>query len=357
MHKRAKCLARAQSIEDRQSNSSNTEYFHVVFTLPERLPPSLTKIREWCTTILFHATSETLRTIAADPEHLGAEIGFFSVLHSWGQNLPFHPHLHCDVPGGGLSPHGDRWVSCRPSFFLPVRVLSRLFRRLFLELLEEAFDDHPLHFFTLTVTAVFAKRIAAGITQGHPPSVSSRQRRCPSSAFTPTARWQSQVTRSATGNSEEIFTDRAQEAGINFVYFNGMSGEHYYNEAFGAGAALFDYNNDGKLDIFIVQGDMLGPGKTLTEALFPPQMPLPLKGRLYRNDLVIHADGTRTLKFTDVTEQSGINAQGYGMSVATGDYNNDGCVDLYITYFDHSQMWREQLRRHLHGCNRNDGHQ
>ncbi len=98
--------------------------------------------------ILFRATSETLRTIAADPKHLGAEIGFFAVLHSWGQNLLFHPHLHCVVPGGGLSPDGDRWISCRPGFFLPVRVLSRLFRRLFLELLEKAFDKHKLRFFT-----------------------------------------------------------------------------------------------------------------------------------------------------------------------------------------------------------------
>jgi integrase/recombinase XerD len=81
---------------------------------------------------LFRATAETLSTIAADPEHLGAEIGFFAVLHTWGQNLLFHPHLHCVVPGGGVSPDGSRWIPCRPRFFLPVRVLSCLFRRLFL---------------------------------------------------------------------------------------------------------------------------------------------------------------------------------------------------------------------------------
>jgi hypothetical protein len=98
--------------------------------------------------ILFRATSETLRTIAADPKHLGAEIGFFALLHSWGQNLLFHPHLRCVVPGDGLSPEGDRWISCRPGFFLPVRLLSSLFRCLFLELLERAFDDHQLHFFS-----------------------------------------------------------------------------------------------------------------------------------------------------------------------------------------------------------------
>ena len=90
--------------------------------------------------ILFRATAETLRTIAADPRHLGAAIGFFAVLHTWGQTLMHHPHLHCVVPGGGLSPDGTRWIACRPGFFLPVRVLSRLFRRLFLEALQAAFD-------------------------------------------------------------------------------------------------------------------------------------------------------------------------------------------------------------------------
>jgi Putative transposase len=98
--------------------------------------------------ILFRATAETLSTIAADPQHLGAEIGFFAVLHSWGQNLLFHPHLHCVVPGGGISSDGKRWISCRPRFFLPVRVLSRLFRRLFLKFLEEAFDAGKLWFFS-----------------------------------------------------------------------------------------------------------------------------------------------------------------------------------------------------------------
>jgi hypothetical protein len=92
--------------------------------------------------------AETLRTIAADPKHLGAEIGFFAVLHTWGQQLLYHPHLHCVVPGGGLSPDGSRWVTCRRSgFFLPVRVLARLFRRLFLEYLKTAFDSGTLEFF------------------------------------------------------------------------------------------------------------------------------------------------------------------------------------------------------------------
>ncbi len=97
---------------------------------------------------MFRATAETLSTIAADPKHLGAEIGFFAVLHTWGQNLLHHPHLHCVVPGGGISPDGTQWVPCRPGFFLPVRVLSRLFRRLFLSYLQQAFDAGNLQFFS-----------------------------------------------------------------------------------------------------------------------------------------------------------------------------------------------------------------
>ena len=145
---KCQCLARAQWIEDRQAELLDTEYFHVVFTLPEEIAALAYQNKEVMYGILFRATSETLRTIAADPEHLGAEIGFFAVLHSWGQNLRFHPHLHCVVPGGGLSPDGTRWIPCRPGFFLPVRVLSCLFRRLFLELLEKAFADGQLQFFS-----------------------------------------------------------------------------------------------------------------------------------------------------------------------------------------------------------------
>ena len=145
---KCQCLARAQGIEDRQSELLDTGYFHVVFTLPEEIAAIAYQNKKVVYDILFRATSETLRTIAADPKHLGAEIGFFAVLHSWGQNLLFHPHLHCVVPGGGLSPDGDRWVSCRPRFFLPVRVLSSFFRRLFLELLQKAFDAGQLHFFS-----------------------------------------------------------------------------------------------------------------------------------------------------------------------------------------------------------------
>ena len=141
-------LARAQWIEDRQAELLDTEYFHVVFTLPEEIAALAYQNKEVVYDILFRATSETLRTIAADPKHLGAEIGFFAVLHTWGQNLLHHPHLHCVVPGGGISPDDQRWIACRRGFFLPVRVLSRLFRRLFLESLEKAFDDGELQFFS-----------------------------------------------------------------------------------------------------------------------------------------------------------------------------------------------------------------
>jgi hypothetical protein len=140
-------LARAQWIEDRQSELLEAPYFHVVFTVPEEIAAIAYQNKKAVYGILFRVTAETLTTIAADPKHLGAQIGFFAVLHSWGQNLLFHPHLHCVVPGGGPSRDGQRWISCRPDFFLPVRVLSRLFRRLFLESLQKAFDSGRLQFF------------------------------------------------------------------------------------------------------------------------------------------------------------------------------------------------------------------
>jgi hypothetical protein len=118
-------LARAEWLEDRRSELLWTQYFHVVFTLPEPIAMIALQNKQHAYNILFRAVSETLRTIAADPKHLGAEIGFFAVLHTWGQNLLHHPHLHCVVPGGGLSPDGTRWIFCRPDFFLPVRVLGR----------------------------------------------------------------------------------------------------------------------------------------------------------------------------------------------------------------------------------------
>ena len=157
-------LARARWIEDRKAELLDVPYFHVVFTVPEEIAAIALQNKEVVYAILFRATAETLTTIAADPKHLGAEIGFFAVLHSWGQNLLFHPHLHCVVPGGGPSLNRDRWVSCRPDFFLPVRVLSSLFRRLFLESLEKAFDAGKLQFFgrlePLQDRSVFTQHLA-----------------------------------------------------------------------------------------------------------------------------------------------------------------------------------------------------
>jgi len=141
-------LARAEWVEKRKAEILPTPYFHVVFTLPESIAAIAYQNKDLVYGILFRDTAETLSTIAADPQHLGAEIGFFAVLHSWGQNLLFHPHLHCVVPGGGIAPDGSRWMPCRPRFFLPVRVLSCLFRRLFLTYLEEAFDAGKLEFFS-----------------------------------------------------------------------------------------------------------------------------------------------------------------------------------------------------------------
>jgi hypothetical protein len=140
-------LARAEWLEDRQSELLTTPYFHVVFTLPEQIAEIACQNKAVVYGILFRAAAETLRTIGADPKHLGAELGFFAVLHTWGQVLLHHPHLHCVVAGGGLSADGNRWIACGGNFFLPVRVLARLFRRLFLESLEKAFDAAKLSFF------------------------------------------------------------------------------------------------------------------------------------------------------------------------------------------------------------------
>jgi hypothetical protein len=130
------------------------------------------------------------------------------------------------------------------------------------------------------------------------------------------------------------FSDRAHESGIDFVHFNGMSGKFYQPEIMAPGVALFDYDNDGDLDVYLVQGQMLGTGTPLI-----PPPPGPLGDRLYRNDLTINPDGTRTLRFTDVTEASGIHPRGYGMGVAVGDIDNDGWVDLYLTGFGRNQMF------------------
>jgi len=151
-------------LAERQAELLPVPYFHVVFTLPAPIADIAYQNKAVIYAILFKAAAETLITIAADPRHLGARIGLTAVLHTWGSALTHHPHAHCIVPGGGLSPGGERWISCRPGFFLPVRVLSRLFRRLFLEQLAAAHEAGRLHFFgahaPLTDRGAFATYLA-----------------------------------------------------------------------------------------------------------------------------------------------------------------------------------------------------
>jgi hypothetical protein len=131
----------------RQAELLPVPYYHVVFTLPAPIADIAYHNKAAVYGILFKAAAQTLIAIAADPKHLGARLGLTAVLHTWGSALTHHPHLHCVVPGGGISPDGKEWVSCRPGFFLPVRVLSRLFRRLFLESLVAAHEAGRLRFF------------------------------------------------------------------------------------------------------------------------------------------------------------------------------------------------------------------
>ena len=143
-----KCQALAQRrwVEARLADLLPVSYFHVVFTLPEELALVALQNKRVVYNLLFSAAAKTLVTIARDSKHLGAEIGFLAVLHTWSQTLRHHPHLHCVVPGGGPSLDGQQWISCRPQFFLPVKVLARLFRRLFLQGLQLAFDKGQLQF-------------------------------------------------------------------------------------------------------------------------------------------------------------------------------------------------------------------
>mgnify|MGYP001813882685 FL=1 len=134
-------------LEARQADLLPLEYYHVVFTLPAPISAIAYYNKAVVYGILFQAVAETLRTIAADPKHLGARLGVTLVLHTWGSAMTHHPHVHGIVPGGGLSLDGQRWIACKPGFFLPVRVLSRLFRRLFLEKLNCAYQTGKLQFF------------------------------------------------------------------------------------------------------------------------------------------------------------------------------------------------------------------
>jgi hypothetical protein len=161
-----KCQASAARrwLEARQVDLLPVEYYHVVFTLPAPISAIAYTNKAVIYGLLFQVAAETLRTIAADPRHLGARIGLTLVLHTWGSALTHHPHVHGIVPGGGLSPDGERWVACKPGFFLPVRVLSRLFRRRFLEALAKAYAAGQLQFYgehaALADASVFADWLA-----------------------------------------------------------------------------------------------------------------------------------------------------------------------------------------------------
>ena len=161
-----KCQARAAKrwLEARQTELLPVDYYHVVFTLPAPISEIAYTNKAVIYRLLFEVAAETLRTIAADPKHLGARIGATLVLHTWGSALTHHPHVHGIVPGGGLSFDGERWIACKPGFFLPVRVLSRLFRRRFLEELELAHRSGQLRFFAdhlpLTGADAFAEWLA-----------------------------------------------------------------------------------------------------------------------------------------------------------------------------------------------------
>lgn len=134
-------------LEARQTELLPVDYYHVVFTLPAPISALAYTNKAVIYGLLFQATAQTLLTIAADPKHLGSRIGMLLVLHTWGSAMTHHPHVHGIVPGGGISPDGQRWIACKPGFFLPVRVLSRLFRRLFLDRLIQAHSNGQLQFF------------------------------------------------------------------------------------------------------------------------------------------------------------------------------------------------------------------
>ena len=139
-------LVKEKWIEARSEVLLPIQYFHVVFTIPSTLNPLVSMNKKLMYDLLFRSVSETLAELSHDPKHLGARIGVIGILHTWGQNLMDHPHVHCIVTGGGLSPDERRWVSCRKGFFIPVRVMSELFRGKFLDLLKKSFESGDLVF-------------------------------------------------------------------------------------------------------------------------------------------------------------------------------------------------------------------
>lgn len=147
------------------------------------------------------------------------------------------------------------------------------------------------------------------------------------------------IKKDNTPQSALIFTEAAEKAGLKFRHYNGMNGKFYLPEIMGAGASLFDFDNDGDLDVFLVQGNVLEPNQKPNETLFPWREPEPPRSKLFRNDLVADSKGNKILKFTDVTQQSGIVAVGYGMGAAVCDINNDGWADLYIYNLGSNKMY------------------
>jgi len=139
-------LRKEKWLEKRKEDLLPVQYFHVVFTIPDELNPLALRNQRVIYNILFRSVAKTLTELSRDQKHLGAQIGFIGILHTWGQNLMDHPHIHCIVTGGGLSPDGDKWVSCRKGFFLSVRVMSRLFRGKFLDYLRKSYDSQELIF-------------------------------------------------------------------------------------------------------------------------------------------------------------------------------------------------------------------
>jgi Putative transposase len=182
-------------LANREADLLPVPYYHLVFTLPAPIADIACQNKAVLCDLLFKVSAETMLTIAAEPRHLGARIGITSVLHTWGSALTHHPHVHMIVPGGGISPDGQRWVSCRPGFFLPVRVLSRLFRRLFLQKLIAAHQAGRLSSFGSYVHLAEAQSFAAYLAPLRKAEWSSTQsarlaalRRCwPIRRATPTA--------------------------------------------------------------------------------------------------------------------------------------------------------------------------
>jgi hypothetical protein len=194
----------------READLLPVPYFHVVYTLPAQIADIAYQNKTVIYDLLFKASAETTLTIAADPKHLGARIGFISVLHTWGSALTHHPHVHMVVPGGGLSPDGSRWIACRPRYFLTVEVLSALFRRLLLQMLVAAHDAGRLQFFGEHSMPIW-RRCARSIGWSTPRSRSPGPGKCfaicraiPTASRSPIAGWSPPTTRALPSSTRII---------------------------------------------------------------------------------------------------------------------------------------------------------